>query len=128
MNNEVRSFLRQNIILTIVLGIITAILMILKVSGISPALPFIIIFHAVLTFLSFLLIVKKTESAPKKFVSVYLGNTTFKLIIFMAILFIYALTNIHEAVNFIISFFIIYVIYTIFEVINLVRWNNRASR
>lgn len=128
MKNEIKSFLSKSIILTVALGVVTAVLMIMKVVGISQALPFILIFHAVITYLSFLLIVRKTESAPKRFVSAYLGNTTFKLIIFMAVLFIYALTNIHDAVNFIINFFVIYVIYTTFEVVYLVRWNNRASR
>jgi hypothetical protein len=129
MRNEVRLFLKQNIILTLGLGVVVTILMVtMPPARITVTLPFILIFHAAIAFLSFALIIKKTESAPKKFVSVYLGNTTVKLLLFMAILFIYALSYLHDAVNFIISFFIIYIIYTIFEVVHLVKWNNRSPR
>ncbi len=129
MNNILKVFLKQLFILAIILGIITIIFFLMAPAKyVTPTLPFILIFHIAATLISFMFIQKKTEKAPNKFINIYLANTTVKLILYLAILMIYGLTNIADAVKFIISFFILYVIFTSFEVIKLLKANRNLSR
>lgn len=129
MNSEIRVFLNQLLILTGVLGaIIVAFMLLAPPKMVSPTLPFLLVFHTASTLVSFMFIQKRTKGAPNRFIQAYLGNTTVKLLLYMAILFIYALNNLNDAVNFIISFFSLYVIYTVFEVIHLVKTNKQNAK
>ncbi len=122
MNSEIRVFLNRLLILTAVLGAaIVAFMLLAPKEVVSPTLPFLLIFHAAATLVSYMYIQKRTKNAPNRFIQAYLGNTTFKLLLYLAILFLYALNNLSDAVNFIISFFLLYVIYTIFEVVHLIK-------
>ncbi len=129
MNNVMKLFLKQLLILTAILAVLVIIMiLIMPAKYITPALPFILIFHFAATLISFMFIRKKTEKAPNKFINVYLANTTIKLILYLAILMIYGLTNIADAVKFIISFFVLYVIFTSFEVVKLLKANKSLTR
>lgn len=129
MNSERRVFLNQLLILTGIIGaIIVGFMLLAPADYVSPTLPFLLVFHAAATLVSFLYIHKKTEKAPSKFIQAYLANTTIKLILYMAILFVYALNYLDDAVNFIISFFVLYVIFTVFEVLHLVKAGKKADK
>lgn len=128
MNSVTRTFFRQIFILAslIAIAVIAAVLLLPK-GAITPTLPFLVVFHTAATIISFLFIQKKTVESPKKFVNVYLTNTTVKLLLYMVILMVYAMNYFTDAINFVISFFTLYVIYTIFEVIHLLRVNKQIS-
>lgn len=129
MNSEIRVFLNQLLILTAITGaIIIGFMLLAPPEIVSPTLPFLLVFHVAATLVSFMYIHKKTEKAPNKFIQAYLANTTIKLILYMAILFIYALNYLNDAVNFIISFFVLYIVYTIFEVLHLVKAGKKTGK
>lgn len=127
MGNEVRKFMKSLLILASIVGIVVigAIYM-LPPEHVSLALPYILLFHVVSTLISFIVINKKIQQDPRKFINVYLGVTTVKLMLYIAILLIYSFNFLHDAVNFIISFFVMYVIFTFFEVIQLVKASKKA--
>jgi phosphatidylserine synthase len=128
MNSVTRTFFRQIFILASLIAIVViAAVLLLPKGAITPTLPFLVVFHTAATILSFLFIQKKTVESPKKFVNVYLINTTVKLLLYMVILMVYAMNYFTDAINFVISFFTLYVIYTIFEVIHLLRVNKQIS-
>jgi len=58
----------------------------------------------------------------------YLLITTLKLLLFIAILVIYILLNRKDAVPFGLSFFILYLVYTVFEVISLANYSKNLSK
>lgn len=129
MNSEVRLFLRQLLILASITG--TAVIGLFFLSPpkfVSPVLPFILIFHIAATLISFLFIHKKIQQAPQKFINVYMANTTIKLLLYLVILMVYSLNFLNDAVNFIIGFFIMYLIFTAFEVVHLVKLNKGVKR
>lgn len=129
MNSIIKPFLRQLFILAAILGIVITLLVLLSPEGyITPTLPFLLIFHTAATLVSFLYIQKKTSESPKKFVNVYLTNTTVKLILYLVILMVYAMNYFTDAVNFITSFFVLYLIFTVFEVIHLLRANKELTK
>ncbi|HLO90353.1 MAG TPA: hypothetical protein VK172_04225 [Lentimicrobium sp.] len=128
MNNITRSFLKQLLIVASIFGIIiTGVVLTVPAKYVSPTLPYLLIFHTAATLTSFLYIQKKTSQSPKKFVNVYLANTTVKLLLYLVILMVYAMNYFHDAINFIVSFFIFYVVFTIFEVIHLLKANKNLS-
>lgn len=122
MNTDVRLFTKKLLILASLVGIvIIAALFLMKPSYITPTLPYLLVFHTVATLLSYMVIQKKIKGSPTKFVNVYLATTTVKLLLYLAVLMTYSLMFLTDAVNFIISFFVLYVIFTAFEVIQLTR-------
>ncbi|MGE5384230.1 MAG: hypothetical protein ACM3PX_12435 [Omnitrophica WOR_2 bacterium] len=124
MNNDVRKFLRSLLLVAAITGLlIIATILLIPSVYVSPALPYLLLFHTAVTLISFLIIEKKLRQSPQKFVTYYLANTTVKLILFLVILMVYSLNFLSDAVNFIISFFILYLIFTILEVIQLVKVN-----
>lgn len=61
-------------------------------------------------------LVHASKGRPQAFVRYYMASTTFKLLLHMGIILIYALFNKTDAVRFISSFLIFYIIFTAFEV------------
>lgn len=128
MNTITRSFLKQLLIVASIFGIIIiGVIYALPAQYVSPALPYLLVFHTAATLISFLYIQKKTSQSPKKFVNVYLTNTTIKLLLYLVILMVYSIYNFRDAINFIISFFIFYLVFTVFEVVHLLKANKMLS-
>ncbi len=98
----------------------TAITFLLPGSFITPTLPFQFLFFIIVTFLSYHLISGSSEKKFIRFLNVYMIITIVKLFFFIAILVAYILLNRPDAVPFVLSFFILYLCYTIFEVIQIV--------
>lgn len=85
----------------------------------SPATPWLILFFLILTNFIFYLQIRSSKSRTTKFVNTFLVTTGFKLLFLLAIILIYSLIFRDDAVKFIISFFSIYLIYTVFEVVHI---------
>jgi hypothetical protein len=58
-----------------------------------------------------------SKGNPQQFIRYYMGATSFKLLIHLGVIIVYCLFHRSEAVRFIISFFIFYLAFTVFEVI-----------
>jgi hypothetical protein len=117
MNQKLSIFSRQLFLLAVITGIIIAgVYFFVPQQYVSPALPFLLVFFTAATLLSFRFLQKKLEASPTGFVTAFMANSTIRLILYLAVIVIYALTNRPDSVNFIISFFILYLIFTVFEV------------
>lgn len=125
MKTNIRRFQTQLLYLSIVLGVIVSLLMLFSQKNITPTLPFLLIFHIAATLLSYLFISNRVTKGHNKFINAYLSNTTVKLLLYLVILMVYSLNYISDAVNFIMSFFVLYIIFTIFEVYHLVILNKK---
>ena len=87
----------------------------------SPALPFLLIFFMAVTLLSYYYLQKSALRDPRRFIQSYLGTTVARLMLYLAIIVVYVLLYRQDAVNFLAGFFVLYVIYSVFEVLVLVR-------
>jgi hypothetical protein len=84
---------------------------------VSPALPYLIIFFFAVTIIFQYFISKSNEKKFSNFVTIFMLITFLKLMLYFTVLLIYIfLINKSDSVPFIISFFIYYVLFTIFEV------------
>jgi predicted neutral ceramidase superfamily lipid hydrolase len=112
----------QLIIFTIIVAILSAALFLtLLKEYYFQIFPLSVIIFFALTLLFFFLIVKRGENNPNKFVRMFLLSMTIKIFTLLIYLTGYLLYDRSEAVPFLISFLVLYLIFTIFEVFSAVR-------
>jgi hypothetical protein len=117
-----RSFVNKVLIVTVAISALyTLALLFLPSKYISPAIPGIIIFFLVLTLSLFYYQLMASINRVSKFVNVFLMATGLKLLVFLVIIVTYVFLNKSDAVNFISSFFIIYLIFTILEISQILK-------
>jgi hypothetical protein len=122
MNQKLRIFTRQLLILATVTGLaIIALALIIPPAYVSPALPYLLMFFTATTLLSFYFLDKKSKVSASGFVTAFMANSAIRLLLYLAVIVIYALMHRGDSVNFIISFFILYMIFTAFEVLFFLR-------
>lgn len=87
---------------------------------VSIALPFLLAFFLGISIISYMILQKKAVENPRKFITGFLAHTGIRMMIYLAIIVTYALLNRDDAVNFIIGFFILYIFFTFFEVMQFI--------
>ena len=117
MNQRLSVFTKQLLILATLTGLfITGAIFLIPPDYISPTLPFLLVFFTASTLLSFYFLEKKLKASASRFVTAFMANSMIRLMLYLAVIVVYALANRPDSVNFIISFFILYVVFTAFEV------------
>jgi hypothetical protein len=94
---------------------------------ITPVYPFILIFFFLATWLILLVLEKSFRAKTSRFANAYMIVNFIKLVLFSAVIAIYAFTNKADAVSFVITFFVYYMFFTFFEVLELRLLNNRKE-
>lgn len=114
-------FLKQLIILSAIVGLISLIAGFLM-PRISPATPFLLLLIMSITMLVHRSLLRSYSGKPNRFINRFLALTTLKLLGYLAVITAYALINRPDAVPFIVTFLIYYVIYSAFEVSALLKY------
>ncbi|TSA27151.1 MAG: hypothetical protein D4R67_06595 [Bacteroidetes bacterium] len=118
------SFLKNLLIFSFIIVILYIICsFILPESYFSIALPYLFPFYIATTLLSYHFMLKSLHRRFSKFVNRFMAATAIKLLWYVIIMVSYILIFRSDAVPFAISFFILYLCYTIFETISLVRYS-----
>ena len=121
INSVYLSLLKRLLIFSLIIGSVAALLFFLLPSEfITPALPFLIPFFISVTLISSYLLIRSAQKKFLKYLNVYLLTTIARLFLYIAVMVTYILLNKHDILPFSISFFILYLCYTIFEVVWLV--------
>ena len=92
---------------------------------ITPAFPYIVLFFYALSLVIFRLLDRTRQQKISRFANTYMLVNFGKLIFFTLVVIAYALTFRDDAVSFIITFFIYYLLFTTFEVIALLKGNQQ---
>ncbi len=87
----------------------------------SPVLPFLLIFFMATTMISFMVLVHSLTGRLIKFVNTFLLSTLVKLVLFITVMVGYIFLNRSDAIPFMIAFFLLYLLFTVFEVVFIVR-------
>lgn len=120
MRSPFLTFVKKIFIFSIIIGVLmTVCILIMPAKLVSPALPFLLPFFFALTLISHYLQIKSSEKSFARFTSNYMLVTSVKLMTLLIVLLVYVLLNRNDAIPFIISFFILYILYSVFEVIEL---------
>jgi hypothetical protein len=124
MKSIYSDFLRKLIIFSAILSFIAiGLLFLIPKAYITPALPFLFFFFLAVTSMSYYILIKAAQKKFIRFLNYYLLTTTVKLLLFIVVLITYIMLNKKDAVPFALSFFILYLCYTIFEVVSIVGYS-----
>lgn len=111
-------FLKKLILFTIAVAVMgTVITYFLPIGFVSPTLPFLYVFFFSVTMLVHYILLKVSLKRPASFINLFMLLTFGKLIFFLSIIIIYSFSFRDDAVPFIIAFFILYLFFTVFEVV-----------
>ncbi|MCD4666080.1 MAG: hypothetical protein K8R68_12485 [Bacteroidales bacterium] len=118
MKSKHIDFLKKLMIFTIILAFAGYFITIfLPDDYISPTIPFLYLFFVSSTAIVHHVLLKISSEKPTGFTNYFMLLTFGKLIFFLTIILVYSLLNRDDAPQFIITFFILYVFYTVFEVV-----------
>jgi hypothetical protein len=121
-------FLRKLLIFTLIIGIVSSVVAYFLPSRyLTPALPFLIFFFFSVTLIVHLILVRVSEKKTPAFINYFMLLTFGKLIFFLSIILIYALLNRKDTLPFILTFFLMYIFYTVFEVVLSMAHVNRKK-
>jgi hypothetical protein len=117
MKKKLKHYFIRLVLLTLVLAIIAVILYgVLPENALPPLLPYMFVLFFVVTAAVHLILLRITRVDMRKFVSYFMMATLIKLVIYFTAVLAYILIHRAGMLTFVISFFTLYIIYTIFEV------------
>ena len=118
MKHKYIDFLKKLLIYTFLLAVVGFLIAyFLPKQFITPTLPYLFFFFFSVTLIVHLILLNVSQKKASGFINFFMLLTFGKLLFFLTIILIYALLNRSDAVRFIISFFILYMFYTAFEVV-----------
>lgn len=88
---------------------------------VSSALLFIPLFYFIILFFSKLILQHVSRKDNRKFTQTFLAISVFRFLLYLTVLIVYSLLLPDDAVSFIISFFVFYFLFTVFEISYLYR-------
>lgn len=115
MNRHLFRFLFHEIILTAIIALLAVIFFNQFPDYYFKAFPLLIFIFFVLTFFVHLYLVK-SEADKKKFPTRFMLVTIIKLFLFLLVVIIYKYTSGEKIFPFVLTFFLLYIIYQVFEV------------
>ena len=128
MNQQFHVFVIRLFIFTLVIALLGFLTFYLLPAGCySPTFPFLLVFFAAVTLITHKVILKALDKRPVKFVNYFLLTTFIKLFFFLAVMVIYALLNREDAIRFIIIYFVLYLFYTVFDVVSIYKTIGRSK-
>lgn len=129
MNQQFRKFIRNLILFSVALAV-PGIIFSLTVAPryYSPALPYLYLLFFIVTLVTYYLALKYVKKKISSFVNFYMLTTFIKLLLFIIIIVVYLMVNKPDALPFVVSFFILYLLFTVFEVVNLLHITKSENR
>lgn len=122
MNPHLKKFTWGLLISTLILGVMAYVLyFLLPEKYFSPALPYMFPFFFFLTVLIFFVLTRKTGTGFSNFINRFMIAIFGKMIVCIIVLLAYVFTHRPDAVPFIISFFLLYIFFSVYEVVALLR-------
>jgi hypothetical protein len=129
MNKLFQRFLKRILILSIVIAAIgIGLYFIIPAGKFSPATPFLVLFFFIATSGLYYILLKSTSNKFSRFMNQFMIMTFAKLFLYIIVIVVYVLLNKADAFPFVITFFILYLIYTIFEIISFLNDQKKMEK
>jgi hypothetical protein len=121
MKNTLFRFTRDLAIMSLSIIVIAIGIHFMNPAIITPALPWIILFFILVTFLMFRVLSNASSGKITRFTNYFMIATVSKLLILLGAIALYVYFFRNDAIRFVITIFILYITYTLLEVIWLLR-------
>ena len=129
MKTNINKFILYLFVFSVFVGLIAyGLTFLLPADYFSPALPYLFPFFFSTSIIIYYFLAKSKEGKSNSFINRFMLTTFFKLIIYLSALNIYIFTFKEDAFQFIISFFILYLAFTIFEVISIIKFQKLEKK
>ena len=115
-------YLKKLVIFTLMVGalsLITAYYMPQKL--VSPAIPYLILFFFIIATVTYYLALRAFTQKTSRYANFFMISVFAKLLLYVFVIIIYAFINTGDIVNFIIHFFVFYLLFTVFETIEIIK-------
>ena len=89
----------------------------------TPALPWLILLFILTTFILYYILLKASEKKFNQFTNYFMAASVFKLLMLLVIITVYVYFFRNDAIRFVVTMFVLYLIYTVFEVYWLLKIN-----
>ena len=121
MKSDIR-FLKQLSLLTLIVGLAGALLFntILK-EYYLPVFPVLLIFFALMTYIFHTVLERSFKRKPEKFTYIFMGMSAGKLFVSLLMIVIYLIFRRDTVIPFLAGTFLLYLVFTFFEVKTLLR-------
>jgi hypothetical protein len=120
MRTKYLRFLLRLTVLSLALGLLAYILHhFLPSRFTTPALPYLIVLFYVVSAIVHFALLKISALNPRKFVGYFMLATFLKLMNYLIVIVVYVFYVKEGILTFILTFFILYIIYTVFEVVTI---------
>jgi len=125
MNNHLKKFIKRGIIISLIRFIAGFLLFITVLKEYYSFLfPVLLLVIFLITVLFHRYIMRSAGESNRKFPAKFLGATGIKMGLYMLLIIIYVVFNRENAVPFLLVFMIIYLTFTIFEVVSVLNYIN----
>lgn len=122
MKSDYILYLKKLLLFSAVIAVVAFVLTyFLPDNFVSPAMPFLLLLFIAVSLLTHYFVLKTMIKRTSLFVNFFMISIFVKLIFYIAIIVIYGLLNKHDMIAFVITFFIFYMFYTIFELIAVLK-------
>lgn len=128
MKEQSTSYIKKILILTGILALIMVVAYMVIPQRISIALPFLLAFFLGISILSYKILQKKAITQPRRFITGFMAHSVIRMMIYLFIILAYAFIYRSDAVNFIVGFFIVYAVFTFFEVMQFMALTRSARK
>ena len=114
------SFFKSLVFVSILLGLVAGILIYMQgYQVIHPYFWYMLLFFVFVTAFTYYIIAMGSKSDPGNFQMYYLGSMAFRVLMCMGVIFIYVYFVAERELQFTLNFFLLYFIYTGFEIYHI---------
>jgi len=129
MKSDYIHYLKQLLMYSAIIAIFSFVLaFFLPDNFVSPAMPFLLVLFISVSLLTHYFVLKTMLKRMSLFVNFYMISIFVKLIFYTAIIVVYGLMNKHDLIPFILTFFIFYLLYAIFELIAVLKLQKNQKK
>jgi hypothetical protein len=129
MNTDYFRFVKNLLIYTLLIALIFSVISnTWQTNFINENILYLIFFFYALNILVFYFLVKAIHKDFNKFFRYFSVTTTAKLMIYLLIIALYILLKLPEKMSFTINFMILYVLFTVYEVIAINNYNKKITK
>jgi len=122
MKSEYILYLKKLLIFSAMIAVVSFVIaFFLPQEYVSPSMPFLLVFFVAVSLLTHYFVLKTMTKRMSQFVNFFMISIFVKLLLYITIIVIYGLTNTADLIPFVVTFFVFYLLYTLFELIAVLK-------
>jgi len=128
MNPVYLSFIKRLFIFSAIIGLLSFLSTIaLPTDYVSVAMPYLLFFFFAITSASHYLVLNAIKERTSRFVNYFMISIFVKLVLYSIIIGLYSVVNAKDIIPFVITFFIYYFCFTVFELIEILKATKKKT-